>query len=422
MSFLRQAANVARRSYATVAEASGVKVAGIDSGVLPAATTSITVVVKAGARYETQPGVAHVLKSFAFKSTASGSALKTARETELYGGVLSAALGREHLFLTAEFLRGDENHFLNVLASVLSSTHFYPHEYSELVLPTIQTESLSALTSNTTLAMDTAHSIAFRRGLGNSLYASPHSPVSAAEVKSYAQQAFAKSNIAVLGAGISTDALAKAVQGAFGSGTGGSSLQGGSSQYYGGEARIPSHSQPTMIIAYGSTGSASPDLKVLPHLLGGESAVKWSAGSSPLSQAAAKVHGASAKAFLLPYSDASLFGVVVTAPTSEGVASVAKEVAGLMKAKPKDEEVKRAIAKAKFTDASLLERHESLIATAGAAIFSGDIPKPDASFASLSKVSASSLEKASSTLFKSKPTVIAVGDLSKLPYADELGL
>lgn len=74
MSFLRQAANVARRSYATVAEASGVKVAGIDSGVLPAATTSITVVVKAGARYETQPGVAHVLKSFAFKVSQDGVA------------------------------------------------------------------------------------------------------------------------------------------------------------------------------------------------------------------------------------------------------------------------------------------------------------------------------------------------------------
>lgn len=71
MSFLprisRQAALTAKRSYATVSEASGVKVAGIDSGVLPAATTSITVVVKAGARYETQPGISHVLKNFAFK-------------------------------------------------------------------------------------------------------------------------------------------------------------------------------------------------------------------------------------------------------------------------------------------------------------------------------------------------------------------
>lgn len=42
------------------------------------------------------------------QSTAHGSALKTARETELFGGVLSASLGRENLYLTAEFLRGDE--------------------------------------------------------------------------------------------------------------------------------------------------------------------------------------------------------------------------------------------------------------------------------------------------------------------------
>lgn len=42
------------------------------------------------------------------QSTSNGSALKTARETELFGGVLSAAIGREHLYLTAEFLRGDE--------------------------------------------------------------------------------------------------------------------------------------------------------------------------------------------------------------------------------------------------------------------------------------------------------------------------
>lgn len=30
------------------------------------------------------------------------------RETEMYGGVLSASLTREHLVLTAEFLKGDE--------------------------------------------------------------------------------------------------------------------------------------------------------------------------------------------------------------------------------------------------------------------------------------------------------------------------
>lgn len=56
-----------KRAYATVADASGVKVAGIESGTFPAGTTSLTVVVKGGARYETKPGVAHVLKNFAYK-------------------------------------------------------------------------------------------------------------------------------------------------------------------------------------------------------------------------------------------------------------------------------------------------------------------------------------------------------------------
>ena len=42
------------------------------------------------------------------QSTGKRSALGTIREAELYGGVLSSSLSREHLAITAEFLRGDE--------------------------------------------------------------------------------------------------------------------------------------------------------------------------------------------------------------------------------------------------------------------------------------------------------------------------
>jgi len=75
MSLLRlpRAVPALRRSYATaanVAEASGVKVVGIENGSRPS-TTSITVAVRAGSRYEPAPGVAHVLKSFAFKVRSS---------------------------------------------------------------------------------------------------------------------------------------------------------------------------------------------------------------------------------------------------------------------------------------------------------------------------------------------------------------
>ena len=60
-------ANVARqavRRLATVVDTPGFKVAAVDRG---EPVTSITVVAKAGSRYETSPGLAHVFKNFAFK-------------------------------------------------------------------------------------------------------------------------------------------------------------------------------------------------------------------------------------------------------------------------------------------------------------------------------------------------------------------
>jgi len=62
----RAVAQAINRTYATVAESSGVKVAGFERGA-PSGTVNLTVVVKGGSRYETKPGVAHVLKNFAFK-------------------------------------------------------------------------------------------------------------------------------------------------------------------------------------------------------------------------------------------------------------------------------------------------------------------------------------------------------------------
>lgn len=61
-----------RRGYATVADAGGVKVASVtESSSLSAPTSAIAVVVKAGSRYETQPGLAHVLKHSLFKVSSS---------------------------------------------------------------------------------------------------------------------------------------------------------------------------------------------------------------------------------------------------------------------------------------------------------------------------------------------------------------
>lgn len=205
------------------------------------------------------------------------------------------------------------------------------------------------------------------------------------------------------------------------------------STYFGGEQRVPldTHaspsSQPTMVIAYGTTSAASPEIQALPHLLGGSSPLKWAPGVSPLSLAADKVAGGSARSFLLPYSDATLFGVVVSAPTSEAVKSLATEVASILKqigSNVTEEDAKRAVAQAKFAAASASDTKEGLIATAAPQLLSdsGSLKSASELIDSFSSVSASSVSKAAAELLKSKPTVVAIGDLHVLPYADELNL
>lgn len=52
------------RSFATVVDTTGVKVAAVDYN---QPTSSVTVLVKAGSRFEPIQGVANALKNFAFK-------------------------------------------------------------------------------------------------------------------------------------------------------------------------------------------------------------------------------------------------------------------------------------------------------------------------------------------------------------------
>lgn len=52
------------RSFATVVDTTGVKVAAVD---YKQPTSSVTVLVKAGSRFEPKQGVANALKNFAFK-------------------------------------------------------------------------------------------------------------------------------------------------------------------------------------------------------------------------------------------------------------------------------------------------------------------------------------------------------------------
>ncbi|KAF7309704.1 Peptidase-M16 domain-containing protein [Mycena indigotica] len=415
LSTTRASVRIARRSFATVVDNAGLKVASIESN---QPTVSVTVLAKAGPRYQSKPGVAHALKNFAFKGTGERSALGTIRESELYGGVLSTTLTREHLALTAEFLRGDEQFFIDVLSSVISSTNYTRHEYEELVLPAMESDISALLADPASHAVELAHALAFRSGLGASLFAGPHSPVTAHDVQQFASSAFAKDNIAILGTGLSESSLKSLATSA----SSASGLTTSVSSYFGGETRVESHGGlQTIFIGFGSAGAPSSELAALAAYLDPNPSVKWARSESPLLQSGKT----SARVVYLPYSDAALVGLLIQGSSTEQVTTAGKAAITALKGSTalKADDLKSAIAKAKFRLANTADTREGLINIVGSNVLSGSSGVSlESSLSSLDKITATAFNKAATTLIKGKPTFVAIGDTTKLPFADELGL
>ncbi|KAK0549123.1 ubiquinol-cytochrome c reductase core subunit 1 [Tilletia horrida] len=423
--------NAGRRAFST-ATADSIQVAAADDG---APVTTVTVALKAGPRYETAAGVAHALKSSFFKSTQKRTALALIREVELYGGVLSSSLSKEHLLLTAEFLRGDEDFFVPLLGEVVSQSAFRRHEFNEEVVPQIGSEYEQSLGNPLVLGFDQLTQTAFRhRGIGASLFASPIHPVSHAQTVAFAREAIAKNNLVVLGSGIDSGKLANLISKSFSGVPASGSVTKAASTYKGGEQRV------AFAAPHGAEGSAAskahfwlgfegaatgskPELAVLRAHLGGESSVKWSAGLSPLSQLNAKDPSVSASAFNLTFSDTGVFGAYISAPAPKLSAAVKSASAAIKEAASKisAEDLKKAIAKAKYDAAAAVEaRAGSHEAVAGSLLETKKIVSLEETFKALEGVSASAVQSAAEKALKSKPTTVAVGDVNVLPYADEV--
>lgn len=278
----------------------------------------------------------------------------------------------------------DRDYFVQVLGDVLSSK-FAPHEYTEEVLPQVQGEYDQVLQQPQTLGFDVLTQTAYRqKGLGASLFSTPSSPVSHSQIVSFAQSAFAKDNIAIVGSGIDTSKLSdltskyfKNVRASKGA------LAAGPNKYFGGDARVsfaPDHSAEGprahyghYLIAFQGAGlDASPELAVLRSHMGGESNVKWSTGLSPLAQISDKVAGANVNAFNVNFTDAGLIGAYITAPHSKILEAAKLSVAALKDASQSisKEDLEKAKAKARFEAASSLESRAAIHSAVGGVVCS----------------------------------------------------
>jgi len=250
---------------------------------------------------------------------------------------------------------------VDLVTSFITSAKFARHEYEEYVVPVIESESNVAASDHTTHALEYAHTLAFRSGLGSSLFANPHHAVTVEDIKSFATSVFSKGNIAVLGTGIDQATLSKLVDKALSSAPSAAAPSSSPSTYFGGGTRVDSGSGPqTIFIGYGVVGPSEPAIAALSAYLSPAPALKWSKGLSPLSEMPL---GTSIQSVYLPYSDATLFGLLVQGATTAGVKEAGKLAVKALKEAGgvKADDLKKALAKAKFAAASSIDSRDGII-------------------------------------------------------------
>lgn len=311
----------------------------------------------------------------------------------------------------------------------------------------------SLLASPMQMALNSAHGVAFHRGLGTPLHSTSSTPLTkyldAQGIAEFSDAAYAKSNIAVVANGASHSEFAKWV-GEFFTETGSSStkLSSPASKYHGGEERIAHDSANVMILgfpgssSFTSGSSYKPEISVLAALLGGESSIKWSPGFSLLSKAASDYQHAHVSTQNAAYSDAGLFYVTITG-NPEHMAKASKNVVDTLKkiaaGEVAEEDIKKATALAKFRALEAGQNTDTGLEATGNGLISGGKAYQIAELGSaIEKVSQdkvksvrfsncwcivieSDIFKAAKSLLESRATVSTVGDLFQLPFAEDIG-
>ncbi|KAK9457153.1 Metalloenzyme, LuxS/M16 peptidase-like protein [Dipodascopsis uninucleata] len=399
----------------TTSTVDGIKIAAKDIG---GPITTLSFVIKAGSRYSSTPGVAHALQRFAFQNTAERSGLRLTRESELQGATLTSTLGRDSIVLTARFLREDLPYFLEALSDVFARPNLARHELAEIVMPLMKLDTVTASKDALYLATEAAHSTAFRKGLGLPLLAQAYDSISASTIATYKEAVYTKANLAVIASGASLESVASLVPGYLQDVTAGSAIES-SVSFFGGDARVSTPAGNAAAIAFPTT--PSPEVAVVSAILGGASSIKWSSGSSLLGAAT----GGKATSRVLSYANADLFTISVSAGSVSEVATTSKAAVDALKSIASgvtEDTLKKGVAAAKFGVLSSLEGTSGLAKIGSSLLTSGSIPSASSIISAFDGVSASKVKSAAEALLNGKKVYATAGNVSELPYSDEIGL
>lgn len=260
------------------------------------------------------------------------------------------------------------------------------HEFHEEIEHVLHLKQNKVTRSALAQALDTAHAVAFHKGLGSSLYPSSSTSLgpylNEHSVAAFAESVYTKPNIAIVADGTTQANLGKWIEPFFRDVKATTTAEtplplfSEASKYYGGEQRVPLSGTNALVIAFPGEplSSDKAEVGVLTALLGGESSIKWAPGFSLFAQASAAAPGATIRAQNLAYSDAGLLTIQVTgSPESvrEGAAEAVKALKSVAESGVTKEVLTKAIAKAKFDLLSTNELTGAGMVSAGNSLLHG---------------------------------------------------
>ncbi|XP_012543569.2 cytochrome b-c1 complex subunit 2, mitochondrial [Monomorium pharaonis] len=388
----------------------------------------VSIVFRAGSRnetYDTQ-GVMHHIRVAAGLSTQRSTTFGITRNIQQLGGSLTATTDRESIAYTLQITRNNLAKALTFLEDVTTRQLFLRWEISDQ-LPARMRYELSMM-PNTTRVMELLHKAAYRTGLGYSIY-SPKRQIgefSPSVLQQFVNNWFTGSKCTVVATGVP---LSDAIQFA-------SSLEVSSedntvqaAKYHGGELRKERFSElSTVAVAVEAAGlNKEKDVlasAVLQRAIGSGPRVKWGSSVAPMYRTVSKSSSTdefALSAFYASYSDSGLFGFVLSSLPSV-VGSVTKVATAYLRSpKLSDADIARGKTTLKAEILYAADNDAAVLENMGQeAIFKRRVYKPSDLVAQVDKLTASEVKSVAEKLGGGKLSMGAIGNLSTVPYVDEL--
>ncbi|KNC81025.1 hypothetical protein SARC_06639 [Sphaeroforma arctica JP610] len=387
--------------------------------------STVGVVSHAGARFEGShnKGVAALNRQMAFKSTTESTQFAIVREIEHYGGRLHSTTTREHSTTTATGSRDSISTLVDAIADDFTNREALLWEVNQ-AKSELAIQSAEEAGNGSFQAIEAVHAASFSGGLANALTPAPYavSALSPDAVKAYNKAMSTTGNSVLVGVGCQHSDLVAAAETAFGSAPSGEKPK--DSCTFSASTMLVNAAGPATYVAVAFEGKPQGEdalkLAVIQHALGAGTDPKWGNSGSYLSRKLAEnKSNTSLVAFNASYSDTGIIGIVAGAGNAQIgnlVGTVKEIIADVGKNGLSADDIAAGKAAVAAAASFIGDDANVLIEEIGAQVGThGSYMDAEATAKKVEALTPADINKLAKSIFSSKPSVGAYGEVSQVP-------